>query len=303
MSKRTAAVVVTFNRLEKLKTVLAKLHAQTTPPEWIVVVDNASSDGTGAFLAAYQGRPVEVIRLEENTGGAGGFATGMKYAYELGADLFWLMDDDCYPEPDSLEKLVIGHADAMSAMPGGVPFACSLVHFSHDEIAEMNIAAPDWKWARLWAKGQRAVLVQTCSFVSALYTRETVERIGLPLREYFIWFDDAAYARTASVGIGPGVCILDSKVIHDTPENVAGDFSRVDSRNIWKFEYGARNEASYFLHHESLISYLRFFARVEILMHRGRVPWRLRRRITGRLLAAIRFNPQPEHVVPALAQV
>ena len=69
--------------------------------------------------------------------------------------------------------------------------------------------------------------------------------------------------------------------------------------NIWKFSYGARNEASYHLHHESLLSYLRFFARVEILMHRGRVPWRLRRRITGRLLAAITFNPTAERVVPA----
>jgi len=299
LSQRVAAVVVTYNRLEKLKTVLAKLRAQTTPPEWIVLVDNASTDGTAEFLAGEDDPALDITRLDTNTGGAGGFATGMKRAYDLGADLFWLMDDDCYPEPDALEKLVIGHADAMEAMPGGVPFACSLVYFDHNELAEMNIAAPDWKWARLWVQGQRAFLVQTCSFVSALYTRETVERIGLPLRDYFIWFDDAAYARMASVGIGPGVCVLDSKAIHDTPTNVAGDFSKVDDQNIWKFAYGARNEASYHLHHESLLSYLRFFARVQILMHRGRVAWRLRRRITGRLFAAIPFDPKPERVVPA----
>ena len=240
---------------------------------------------------------LDITRLEDNTGGAGGFATGMKRAYELGADLFWLMDDDCYPEPEALERLVAGHGAAHAAMPSGVPFACSLVYFSDTEIAEMNIPAPDWKWGRLWAQGQRAVLVETCSFVSALYTRETVERIGLPLREYFIWFDDAAYARMASVGIGPGVCILDSKVIHDTTTNISGDFSMVDDQNIWKFAYGARNEGSYHLHHESLLSYARFFARTEILMHRGRVPWHLRRRITGRLLAAIRFNPSAERVI------
>ncbi|WP_424445417.1 glycosyltransferase [Microbacterium sp. CH-015] len=299
MSQRVAAVVVTYNRLEKLKTVLEKLHAQTTPPEWIVLIDNASSDATEEYLRTLDDPLLDVTRMSENTGGAGGFAAGMKRAYELGADLFWLMDDDCYPEPDALEHLVSGHAAAMEAMPGGVPFACSLVYFGHHELAEMNIAAPDWKWARLWVQGQRAFLVQTCSFVSALYTRETVERIGLPLQEYFIWFDDAAYARMAGQGIGPGVCILDSKVIHDTPDNVAGDFTQVSDGNIWKFSYGARNEASYHLHHESLLSYLRFFARVEILMHRGRVPWRLRRRITGRLLAAITFNPTAERVVPA----
>lgn len=297
MSQRVAAIVVTFNRLEKLKTVLDRLHAQTTPPEWIVLVDNASTDGTMDYLDQLDDPLIDLTHLAENTGGAGGFSTGMKRAYELGADLFWLMDDDCYPEPEALERLVDGHSAAMEAMPGGVPFACSLVYFSDTEIAEMNIPAPDWKWGRLWAQGQRAVLVETCSFVSALYTRETVERIGLPLRDYFIWFDDAAYARMASVGIGPGVCILDSKVIHDTPTNVSGDFSKVDDENIWKFSYGARNEGSYHLHHESLLSYLRFFARTEILMHRGRVQWRLRRRITGRLLAAIRFDPKAERVI------
>jgi GT2 family glycosyltransferase len=296
VSQRVAAVVVTYNRIEKLKTVLEKLHAQTTPPEWIVVVDNASTDGTQEFLAAQRGPSLDITRLEENTGGAGGFATGMKRAYDLGADLFWLMDDDCYPEHDALETLVDGHREADEAMPGGVPFACSLVYFDHHELAEMNIAAPDWKWAHLWVQGHRAFLVQTCSFVSALYTRETVERIGLPLREYFIWFDDAAYARMASAGIGPGVCVLDSKVIHDTPNNIAGDFSKVDDQNIWKFAYGARNEGSYHLHHESLLSYLRFFARVQILMQRGRVSWHLRRRITGRLLASIGFNPTAERV-------
>lgn len=296
VSQRVAAVVVTYNRLDKLKTVLDRLRAQTMPPEWIVVVDNASSDGTKEFLAERSDPTLDITRLEENTGGAGGFATGMKRAYDLGADLFWLMDDDCYPESTALEELVAGHAAASEATPGGIAFACSLVYFNHNELAEMNIAAPDWKWAGLWAQGHRAVFVQTCSFVSALYTRETLERIGLPFREYFIWFDDAAYARLASVGIGPGVCVLDSKVIHDTPTNVAGDFSKVDDQNIWKFAYGARNEGSYHLHHESLLSYLRFFARTEILMHRGRVPWRLRRRITGRLFAAIRFNPQAERV-------
>lgn len=296
MPERVAAVVVTYNRLEKLKTVLNSLTAQSTPPEWIVVVDNASTDGTAQYLEGLDIPTLDVMRLEDNTGGAGGFSTGMKRAYDLGADLFWLMDDDCYPAPESLERLVAGHTEAMETMPGGVPFACSLVYFDEDEIAEMNIAAPDWKWARLWAKGQRSVLVQTCSFVSALYSRKTVERIGLPFREYFIWFDDAAYARLASVGIGPGVCVLDSKVIHDTPTNIAGDFSKVDDQNIWKFAYGARNEASYFLHHESVVAYLRFVYRVEVLMHRGRVPWRLRRRITGRLAAAIRFNPKAERV-------
>jgi glycosyltransferase involved in cell wall biosynthesis len=46
-----AAVVVTFNRLEKLKTVLASIAAQTHAVETLFVIDNASTDGTADYLA------------------------------------------------------------------------------------------------------------------------------------------------------------------------------------------------------------------------------------------------------------
>lgn len=296
MSQRVAAVVVTYNRLDKLKTVIAKLEAQTTPAEWIVIVDNASTDGTREYLQTLTNPALDITYLTENTGGAGGFSTGMKRAYDLGADLFWVMDDDCYPYPDCLEKLVTGYNGAMKSVSGGVAFACSLIMYRENEIAEMNIAPADWKWASLLVKGIEAVPVHTCSFVSAMYSRETLERIGLPFAEYFIWFDDAAYAKLACRGVGPGVCILDSRALHDTPTNYAPDFATIEDSSLWKFLYGARNEASYHLHHEGLISYLRFFARVQILMHRGRIPWSIRRKITGRLFAGISFNPKAEQV-------
>ena len=49
-----AAIVVTYNRLEKLKNVLASLEAQTRLPEHLVIVNNASTDDTAAYLAEYE---------------------------------------------------------------------------------------------------------------------------------------------------------------------------------------------------------------------------------------------------------
>ncbi|HEY0804284.1 MAG TPA: glycosyltransferase, partial [Pseudonocardiaceae bacterium] len=101
-----AAVVVTYNRKDKLVTVLDHLLAQTRLPDWIIVVDNDSTDGTDKVLARYADHDrVLVHRLPENIGGAGGFAAGMARGYELGADFVWIMDDDCYPNPDALEEL------------------------------------------------------------------------------------------------------------------------------------------------------------------------------------------------------
>ena len=101
-----AAVVVTYNRQAKVGETLDRILAQTRAPDWIIVVDNASTDGTDQVLASYcSDRRVIVYRLQRNMGGAGGFSAGMARGYELGADFVWLMDDDCYPSPQGCVKV------------------------------------------------------------------------------------------------------------------------------------------------------------------------------------------------------
>ena len=77
---QVAAVVVTWNRRELLREALAALRAQTLPPVCIVVVDNASTDGTDELLReeAEHG-DLDVVRLGKNTGGAGGFNACKSY--------------------------------------------------------------------------------------------------------------------------------------------------------------------------------------------------------------------------------
>jgi len=291
-----AAVIVTYNRLSKLKTVLASVLGQTHAPRWVVVVNNASTDGTAEYLAGdpFPGA-LDVVTLETNTGGAGGFATGMRRAYDLGADYVWIMDDDCYPEEAALDRLIVGFEEAVSELGGDVPFSCSVVKYVDGTICEMNNPVPTWDWGRLWVKGQQSVMVRTCSFVSVLFPRWVLERYGLPYSEYFIWFDDHEYTLRTSA-VCPGVQVLDSAVVHDMGENQGVNFGGITEANAWKFAYGVRNEGSYRLHHEGLASYLYFALKVQAMMHRGHVAWKLRRRMTGRLLAAIPFNPPVQRV-------
>src|SRR5215207_4094848 len=113
MTEQVAAVVVTYNRVDKLGRVIDSILAQSRPVDRLVIVDNASTDSTPELLAGYSGNPkVEVVRLDKNTGGAGGFATGMERAYERGADWVWIMDDGCYTEDLALAKLLEGNAAA-----------------------------------------------------------------------------------------------------------------------------------------------------------------------------------------------
>lgn len=292
-----AAVVVTFNRLEKLKKVIAALEAQTTPVSRLIVVDNASTDGTGRYLASLEtSAPLEVVSMEVNSGGAGGFAEGMLRGYVAGVDHVWIMDDDCYPQPTALETLVRGFDEAVSELGGDVPFACSVVRFTDGNICEMNNPVTTWDWGRLLVKGQRNVMVTACSFVSVLIPRWVIAEYGLPYRDYFIWFDDREYTLRLTRRC-PGVQVLDSVVVHDMGDNRGVNFAMVDRKSLWKFAYGVRNEASYQLHHRGVLYYLEFGARLMVSLHRGRVPLALRWTLLRKWLVGAAFNPKVEYPV------
>lgn len=292
-----AAVVVTFNRLEKLKKVIASIEAQQHAPSHLVIVNNASTDGTGEYLAQLSSSlPLEIVSLDTNTGGAGGFSAGMRRGYELGTDFVWIMDDDGYPEPDALAKLVSGIDEASTALDAQVPFACSVVTFTDGEICEMNNPVPTWDWGRLLVKGQQNVMVSQCSFVSVLIPRWVLEKHGLPYKEYFIWFDDAEYTIRISRET-PGIQVLDSVTVHDMGENKGVNWGMVNEKNAWKFAYGARNQASFQWHHRSKPHFLVFAAQVVVGMRRGKVSKKLQRGIRKKLWEGVRFNPRVDRVV------
>ncbi|WP_295780603.1 glycosyltransferase family 2 protein [uncultured Microbacterium sp.] len=290
-----AAVVVTFNRLEKLKTVLAHVEAQTLAPARLIVIDNASTDGTAAYLDEREfSVPFEVVHLPTNTGGAGGFAEGMLRGYTGGADHVWIMDDDCYPKPDALANLVRGLDEAVAELGGDVPFACSVVEFIDGSICEMNNPVPTWDWGRLLVKGQKNVMVSACSFVSVLIPRWAIAEYGLPYRDYFIWFDDREYTLRLTRRC-PGVQVMDSTVVHDMGENRGVNFAMVTKPSLWKFAHGVRNEASYQLHHRGLLYFLEFGARLFVSLHRGRVALPLRVALLRKWISGIAFNPSLEY--------
>ena len=171
-----AAIVVTYNRLEKLKNVLASLEAQTRLPEHLVIVNNASTDDTAAYLAEYERDftlkdkvRITIVTLTENAGGAGGFSAGMRKGYELGADFVWIFDDDGYPQPAALAKLLEGYDNAVAGLGTDVPYVCSMVKFIDGSISEMNNPIPTWDWGRLQAMGYdnlvigHLLLVRVCT--------------------------------------------------------------------------------------------------------------------------------------------
>lgn len=99
---KVLAAVVTHNRVMLLKRCLEALVGQTFSNLSILVINNDSTDGTAELLESFD---VNVI-TQSNVGAAGGWKTAIDYFESTDADFIWLMDDDGFPEKNSLEVLM-----------------------------------------------------------------------------------------------------------------------------------------------------------------------------------------------------
>ena len=106
---RIAAVVVTYNRKELLRECLQALLAQSMNQLDILLIDNASTDGTHEFVGDIieANDTISYINTGSNLGGAGGFHYGLKEAYNRGYEYMWIMDDDTIATPDALKNLLV----------------------------------------------------------------------------------------------------------------------------------------------------------------------------------------------------
>jgi GT2 family glycosyltransferase len=207
------AVLVTRDRPGLLQDGLRALQAQTRPVDRIVVVDNASAAPTQGVLAAFPG--IEVIRLETNGGGAGGFHAGMLAAQPYGHDWLWLMDDDTIPSPDALQRLLealqIPDIPSPDLLASRVLWTDGRLHPKNLPLARTGDAE-----TFIAAASKGLLAIRLASFVSILVSRRAIERHGLPHPHFFIWGDDGEY--TARIlKHSTGYTVPSSVVEHRTP--------------------------------------------------------------------------------------
>jgi GT2 family glycosyltransferase len=117
--------------------------------------------------------------------------------------------------------------------------------------------------------------------------------VGLPLKEYFIWLDDVEFTRRLAER-KYGLVVLAAVVVHDVDPDWHVDWSRINADNVWKYCYGARNEASWRLHREGFRSFFWFLRQLHAQMRAGRVAPSCRRAVYFAALKAFGFDPQPD---------
>lgn len=256
--KKIIAVVVTYNRITLLKEcVYALLHQKdcTDTQLDILLVNNASDDGTKEWIEeqiahtkSHDTTPIYALHLSENTGGAGGFYHGMKWAYEHGADAIWIMDDDTIPEEDALQKLWDGIACIRKqvASKSEIGFVSSTVLWTDGSPCEMNrqhYVGDTFSISGKDAEEDILTLqpVDSATFVSLLFSREAVEKMGLPIKEYFIWGDDKEYTLRSSARY-PCYHVKNSVVIHKMAINAGSNIVIDAIARVPRYFYAFRND-------------------------------------------------------------
>lgn len=239
---RTVAVVVTYNRKDLLPLTLAGIARGEAQPAAVVVVDNASTDGTAQYLAdLHYPLPLDVITLPRNMGGAGGFAAGIDRALaQHDPDLVWVMDDDTEPTENTLYEAVKaweGYSPVRALRPALV---ASKVVWDDGRDHPMNtmrtmFAAGAERHARAQAVGARPI--RSASFVSILMDAQVMRQNGgLPLTEFFIWNDDFEFS-TRLAHHRDAIAVPSSVAVHHTKT-----FGTTDAKPGPRFYNDVRNK-------------------------------------------------------------
>lgn len=235
---KIAALVVTFNRKESLAKVLSCLLMQSRRLDGIILVDNASNDGTLAYLQenfhyvdgmisvdpVKTGVSIDYHRLKTNTGGAGGFSKALQIGRDSDYDWLWGMDDDAYPDVKALEKL-------------------------------MNVIDPSVEGNVYWSNCDKDLdfdgevkTVADWMFVGFMVPTSAVRKVGVPRADFFVYFDDIEYAMRLKKSGYSIIKVKDSIIDHGNPIFLA-EWSRKVGPFLfaypkfpdWKFYYFVRN--------------------------------------------------------------
>jgi len=191
-------VIVTYNRSHLLRGLLESIVRMDPKPGHVVVVDNASADDTTEVVESFRARlRSELVyrRLEENTGGSGGFSEGMRVAYELGSEWIWLMDDDVEVMPDGLTRMGVWTPRFKSIQGRRYDYDGSEFYWQYRVSPSLGIPIP-FAPADFDASGYREM--NSGCFEGMFIHRDIVRQVGLPDPRFFIYWDDQTYGWLAS---------------------------------------------------------------------------------------------------------
>ena len=149
------------------------------------------------------------------------------------------MDDDTIPEKNTLEEFL----NADKALNGEYGFLSSYAKWIDGTACNMNVPriSNNWRVNIDDEFNYSLMQVESASFVSMFVKTEVVKKVGLPIKEFFIWADDVEYTRRISKQY-PCYFVYKSQVVHEMGSNQATSIIESDETRLERYKLLYRNK-------------------------------------------------------------
>lgn len=249
---KIGVVLVTYNRKNELEKALKCYEEQTYLPQYICVVNNASTDGTDKILEKWKKKNSKykkiVLNLNSNTGGSGGFYTGLTESLKLDADWVWVSDDDAFPKKNAFEVAANFYEKYKEVYDFSAICGKNLNRGKIDYMHRRRIKVGPLLVKQFTVKKkeyeQEFFFLDLFTYVGTFINVEKMRQVGVTEKDYFIYYDDSEHSYRLSK-IGKIVCVPKIEIIHDGPIS-----SNKDGVN-WKYYYLIRNTLDFIRRHFS----------------------------------------------------
>lgn len=241
MNKRVCVVTVTYGDRRKYLSQVLDSCLKNELIDKIIVIDNASACNK-EFFENFNSPKIKWIRMNKNTGSAGGYHAGIKEAFEnTESDFIWLLDDDNVPEGNCLKILIdeyfqlkkkykpktlavqarrpnfISHARLFSLENPEIFYKRknSFLDFSLDKLFnKINFVFKGRKIAN--KNNIKHILIKApyTQYGGLLLDKKTVKIIGYPDSKLYLYADDSEYTYRITKNKG-SIFIIRNAIVND----------------------------------------------------------------------------------------
>jgi GT2 family glycosyltransferase len=187
---KVLAHIHTFNDADIIDRTIDAVLRQTCPVDGIVVVDNASTDGTLDHPAL---KHATVLRHRENMGTSGAVVAGFRFALEHQYDWIWVFDADSLPPPDALEKLLELYGSWPADQQEETAFLACLPRDLQNNPYHGQVFIPDGFAMVKPVPEERYYPCHITIWSGCMYRLAAVRQIGLPNSDYVLDWGDFEY--------------------------------------------------------------------------------------------------------------
>ncbi|MDO8842202.1 glycosyltransferase family 2 protein [Methanocalculus sp.] len=187
-----SVIIVNFNGRDYLELCLSSLALQTFRDYEVIVIDNASSDGSVEYLKAHF-PDVILVRATENLGFAGGVNAGIRVA---SGEYIMTLNNDTRIDPDCLFHLmeVMEPDDSVGMTAGKMLFFDRRINSTGICISRSGAAWDRGMYEEDMGQYDRIEEVFGPCAGAALYRRQMLEEVGLFDEDFFLYMEDVDLA-------------------------------------------------------------------------------------------------------------